>query len=71
MSRSKLDNKYCSVCGRQLSVSDTHPNTCEGCTRDIDAIDDIEEMFVHLTLQEEACSACIITNCKTNCLYHE
>jgi len=31
MSRGKKEGKYCSVCGRSLSVSDSDPYTCNKC----------------------------------------
>ena len=34
MTRSKKENKYCSICGRSLSVSDSDPYVCDKCKKD-------------------------------------
>ena len=34
MTRSKKENKYCSICGRTLSVSDSDPYICDRCKKE-------------------------------------
>jgi len=40
MSRSKKENKYCSICGRNLTVSDSDPYICNKCKKEKETIKD-------------------------------